>query len=99
MSLYNNTTIVGSWLLADSLLVNCFCVNFSEQLSSADRMIRFSQLYEVMGRLEGEIFVKKVAVQDLWLEEGAQLPWVFNFLPIFSTLTYQEPKRLSGALL
>ena len=45
---------------------------------------------------EGKIFVKKVAVEELWLKEGAKPPWVFNFLAIFSTLTYQEPKKTTS---
>ena len=49
---------------------------------------------------EGEIFGKKVAVQELWREEGTKPPCVFYFLAIFSTLTYQEPqKTISGPAL
>ena len=45
---------------------------------------------------EGEIFVKKVAVEELWLEEGAKPSWVVNFLAIFSTLEYQQAQKTTS---
>ena len=45
------------------------------------------------------MFVRNVAVQELWLEEGAVSSWVFKLLAIFLYADYQEPKTTSGALL
>ena len=45
---------------------------------------------------EGEIYVKKVAVQELWLEEGAKPSRIFKILAIFSTLTYLEPQKTTS---